>query len=199
MSRSIAQKPTAQGSTSPGRRLGHGSIAGLRSLSETLAQVTRPLIGDRRVPLADLRAAWREIVGRQLAGQCQPHRLAMPPRRQTDGTLQLRVASGAVALELQHQAPLVIERINGCLGYPAVARLKLVHAPLSSPSPPSDAGLRAGLGDGAAAAAVPLDGIADPRLRASLARLARRLAGGDSPPPAPQDPASACPDPTGSL
>ena len=183
-----------------GRSIGRGSISGLRSLSETVVQVTHPLIGDRRVPLADLRVAWREIVGRQLAELCQPHRLVMPPRQRTNGTLHLRVASGAVAIELQHQAPLLMQRINSCLGYAAVARLKLVHAPLSHPSPATLAtSLRASLGDTAAAAAVPLDGITDPRLRASLARLANRLAGSDSPPPAPLDPAPACRDHTGSL
>ncbi|WP_223291525.1 DUF721 domain-containing protein [Defluviicoccus vanus] len=112
-----------------GRSIGRSNISGLRSLSETVAQVTHPLIGDRRVPLADLRVAWCEIVGRRLAELCQPHRLVMPPRQRTNGTLHLQVASGAVAIELQHQAPLLMQRINSCLGYAAVARLKLVHAP----------------------------------------------------------------------
>ena len=49
------------------------------------------------------------------------------------GTLHVRVGSGALALELQHLEPVVIERINTYFGYRAVERLKLVHGPLPAP------------------------------------------------------------------
>lgn len=177
-----------------------GSIPGLRSLGETIAQVTHPLIGDRRAPLAEVRALWSEIVGHRLAPLCRPSRFVAPPRARSGGTLQLQVASGAVALQLQHRAPLLIERINGCLGFPAVARLTMIHAPLPTAAVSEDArALAAGLGDRRAAASVPLDSIRDPRLRASLARLARRLAGTDSPALSTQDPAFPSSDDTQSL
>lgn len=124
----------------------------------------------------------------------------MPPRARTGGTLHLQVASGAVALQLQHEAPLLIERINGCLGFSAVARLKLIQAPFPAPTRRmQNSALLAALGDRRAAAAVALDGITDPQLRASLARLGRRLAGDDSPMTADHDAASACRPRTSSL
>lgn len=170
-----------KGPTADGRSMGSGIIPGLHALGETVAQLTRPLIGDRRVPLAELRGAWREIVGGRLAAVCRPSGLVGDRRAGGARTLQLQVASGAVALQLQHQAPLLIDRINTCLGYPAVTRLKLIHAPLVPVAPTGNAPLPAAPTDGHAAVAVPLDSITDPRLRASLARLARRLGGCDSP------------------
>ncbi len=177
-----------------------GSIRGLRALGETVVRVTRPLIGDRRAPLSELQAAWSQIVDRRLALLCRPARLAMPPRARVGGTLHVQVTSGAVALQLQHEAPLLIERINGFLGFAAVARLKLIHAPFPvTAKHAGNASLLAALGDRRAAASVPLDGISDPHLREALARLARRVAGDDSPRPAPHDAASACPHRTSSL
>jgi Uncharacterized protein conserved in bacteria len=176
--------------------MGSGSIPGLHALGETVAQLTRPLIGDRRAPLAELRGAWREIVGGRLASLCQPSGLARGPRAGGGGTLQLQVASGAVALQLQHEAPLLLGRINSCLGYPAVARLKLIHAPPPPAGTARNARPQHPRPDGRAALSVPLDSIDDPRLRASLARLARRLADGDSPLMRLNDRSPACSDDT---
>ena len=41
--------------------------------------------------------------------------------------------AGSAALELQHSEPQLLERINGYFGYPAVARLRLIQAPLALP------------------------------------------------------------------
>lgn len=124
----------------------------------------------------------------------------MPPRVRVGGTLHVQVTSGAVALQLQHEAPRLIERVNGFLGFAAVARLKLIQAPFPATAKRADNGsLLAALGDRRAAATVPLDGISNPHLRAALARLARRVAGDDSPRAATHDAASACPHRTSSL
>ena len=66
-----------------------------------------------------------DIVGRPLCDHCCPERLGR------DGTLHVRV-SGGWALELTHLEPLVIERIAGYFGYPAITRLALMQGPLPS-------------------------------------------------------------------
>jgi len=77
---------------------------------------------------------WREIVGPEMARLTSPERLSRPQRTGKPGdtsgsTLTVRVA-GAAALEMQHMAPQIVDRINGFYGRPVVARLKLVQGPL---------------------------------------------------------------------
>ena len=88
------------------------------------------------------------------------------------------VASGA-ALELQHRAPLVIERINLFFGRQVIMRLALVQGPLPLASPPTGPILRP-LGPGEVKALHErLSEITDPELRDALARLGRAVIGGD--------------------
>jgi hypothetical protein len=169
--------------TSPPLKAGKPRAGGLRALGEAVDRLTAPLIGRQRLLAADLAIAWARIAGDRLAATTHPDRLVFPPKRRNDGTLHLRAASGAAALELQHDSRRLIDRINAHLGYVAIARLKVVQAPL----PP-----RATLGDRrlVAAAAAPepgdvaetevidaagLSGIDDERLRRALARLGRRV------------------------
>jgi hypothetical protein len=78
----------------------------------------------------DLKSRWREIVGEALAGRSEPVKLI---KSRTGGaTLELRVA-GPVAALVQHQAPLILDRLNLYLGPGAVARLRIVQGPLSKP------------------------------------------------------------------
>ena len=56
----------------------------------------------------------------------------MKPRTGGGATLELRVA-GPVAALVQHQAPLILDRLNLYLGAGAVARLRIVQGPLTRP------------------------------------------------------------------
>jgi len=79
----------------------------------------------------DLKARWKEIVGEALAGRSEPVKLV---KSRTGGaTLELKVA-GPVAALIQHQAPLILDRLNLYLGPGAVARLRIVQGPLSKPA-----------------------------------------------------------------
>jgi hypothetical protein len=107
----------------------------------------------------DLKARWKEIVGEALAGRSEPVKLV---KSRTGGaTLELRVA-GPVAALVQHQAPLILDRLNLYLGPATVAKLRIVQGPLNKPPT-------------AAAAApkrrsrAPLDAAAERELSASLA------------------------------
>ncbi len=77
-------------------------------------------------------ARWPEIVGPNLAALTAPEKLQQRRGDLAGAVLHIRVA-GAAAVELQHMAPTVIERINGFYGYRAVDRLKLVQGPLPVP------------------------------------------------------------------
>src|SRR5512134_2514321 len=131
----------------PGARTG---AHGLRAIAETVDRLTAPLAGSQRLLAADLVLAWALLAGEALGSSSYPDRLVFPPKRRAEGTLHLRVASGAAALEIQHESRRLIERINAHLGYAAVARLKVVQAPLRprptprggprpAPPPPPDA------------------------------------------------------------
>ncbi len=74
-------------------------------------------------------ARWPDIVGPALADCSLPERLTFPRDEKHGGTLYIRV-QGSMALELQHFEPMVIERINGYYGYPAVERLSFRHGPV---------------------------------------------------------------------
>jgi hypothetical protein len=78
-------------------------------------------------------ADWGSIVGPTLAGRCQPVRVEFPRGKARGGTLELHARGGA-ALEIQHLAPQLLERINGFFGYAAIRRLRLIQAPPAAPA-----------------------------------------------------------------
>ncbi|MGA8402290.1 MAG: DciA family protein, partial [Stellaceae bacterium] len=97
---------------------------GFRAAGANLSRVVRPIMEQHGGGvLARLKAEWTAIVGPDIAAATWPEALAR------GGSLKLRVAPGK-ALELQHRAPLVIERVNLFFGRDAVTRLALVQGPL---------------------------------------------------------------------
>ncbi|HTO80782.1 MAG TPA: DciA family protein [Methylomirabilota bacterium] len=141
------------------------------SIAATLPRVTRKILGRHGLAEGGLVADWASIVGATIAGCSLPLRLSFTGGERRDGTLHVRV-SGALALELQHLEPQVLERINGYFGYRAVGRLKIHQGPVPverrtrrPPPPPVD---EAGIADAVA-------GIADDGLRQALHGLARSL------------------------
>ena len=148
---------------------------GLRALAATLPAVTRRAVGRRGFAEGGLITAWPSIVGTAIAARCQPKKLAVArPGSGKDGALMVRVEPG-FALELQHLAPQIIERINGHYGYAAIARLTLQQGPIAAqkrprqpPAPPLSAAEEADLRRQLAT-------IDDEALRGALERLGRAL------------------------
>jgi hypothetical protein len=105
-----------------------------------------------------LRARWREIVGEALASRSEPVKLVKA--RNGGATLELRVA-GPVAALVQHQAPLILDRLNLYLGQGAVARLRIVQGPLTATAKPKAAAA-------ARRARAPLDAAAEQALAEGL-------------------------------
>lgn len=141
-----------------------------RALAAAIATVAGPVLGKRGFAAAQLITEWTSIVGVDWAEKVTPDRLVFPPGERRDGTLHLRVAP-ALAPEVQHRAPLLLERINGFFGYGAVARLRLVQGPLAQRSR-QKAQARAPLqAEERASLEHRLNRIDDPALRAALRRL----------------------------
>lgn len=133
---------------------------------------------------AELVTRWTEIAGAEIAAHSEPVKIqwtrapSLPSaasgagsgwgqEEREPGTLVLRV-EGPAAIEIQHLAGVVCERVNRFLGWRAVARIALRQAPLRRG--PAKAPRRA---DAAAAAriAAGLSDIADDDLRQALGRL----------------------------
>lgn len=145
---------------------------GFRAVGVAVSKLAVPIVARRGGGvLVRLKADWAAIVGPDWAEVSWPTTLGR------DGVLKLRAASGA-ALELQHRAPLIIERINLFFGRAVVTRLALVQGPLPL-APGAGRPVIPALSEGEAKALDRrLSDIADPDLRAALARLGRAVGAG---------------------
>jgi hypothetical protein len=120
---------------------------------------------------AELVTRWAAIAGPEIAAHSEPIKIQWrrPPdgEESEPGTLVLRV-EGPAAIEIQHLAGIVCERVNRYLGWRAVAHIALRQAPLRR-----KAGQCVPAADPLAAArvAAELRDIADEDLRQALARL----------------------------
>src|SRR5436309_3900872 len=143
---------------------------GLRAVGPLASRLAAPVVARHGGGiLARLKADWPAVIGADIAAATWPQALGR------DGVLKLRVAA-ATALELQHRAPLLIERINVYLGRPAISRLVFVQGPLPL-APPARRGSLRQLGDAEAEAIErQIAAIGDSELKAALARLGKSVA-----------------------
>lgn len=147
----------------------------LRAVAVEADRVTGPIRKKRGLADAALISDWPDIIGAALAAECVPLRIARGPDG-TGGTLHIRV-SGALALELQHMQPQVIERINGYFGYQAIARIALKQGPIGARKPAARKRVTPPSDEDAAVLAAQLDGIDDEDLRRALEALGRGVLG----------------------
>src|SRR5437660_1438256 len=146
-----------------------------KSFARPLADLVRRTLADtfarQGFASIELVTHWNDIVGAEIAAHCEPLRLKWPRggdvEAQEPAMLVLRV-EGPVAIEIQHLAPVILERVNRFFGWRAIGRLALRQAPLTRRKPaelrpPPDPETTARL-------AATLD-VADEDLRNALARL----------------------------
>jgi hypothetical protein len=159
----------------------------VRSPPKPLADFIEPCLGKalakQGFAASDIITAWRDIVGERLAAYSQPIRVDWPKRGATRGgdahpdpaTLVVRV-EGAFALDLQHLAPVVIQRVNGFFGWACIGRLVLKQAPVRRkvPQRPQVRGLDP---DEKARLDASLGGIEADGLQEALARLGSAVVG----------------------
>jgi len=157
-----------------------------RSFAKPLRDLLGKVVGEtftrQGFASAELVTRWTEIVGAEIAAHSEPVKIQWqrispshpsPPgggglgRGQPPGTLFLRV-EGPAAVEVQHLANVICERVNRFLGWRAVERVALRQAPLRHHARPATVPP-----DPAAAAriAASMPEIADEDLKQALARL----------------------------
>jgi hypothetical protein len=159
---------TAKGMTPRSERT---ALAGPRAISHTLDRLISRAGQQRGFKEARILLDWAAIVGPGLANHSLPERLV---RGTGGGVLHLKVAPGH-ALEVQHLAPLIMERINGHFGYQAVERLTLRQGPVARPRRPGLPSRRP-LAPGEVASLDSLvKDVAEPELREALRRLGRAV------------------------
>jgi hypothetical protein len=150
---------------------------GLLTISTSLPNIAAPALRKRGFAQAKLITDWPAIVGEVLARETLPQKLVFPRGGKSDAVLHLRVALG-FALELQHIAPQIIDRVNSFFGYHAVADLRYSQGPIPlqkrprQVSPPrlSDIDEEKLKGE--------ISDIDDPGLEAALLRLGRAVRNG---------------------
>jgi hypothetical protein len=153
---------------------------GAKPLAEFMPAIIEEALAARGLSEASLIADWPVIVGDSIARYARPIQLQWPPRAAkrdpeapiAPATLVLRV-DGAFALEAQHNAAIIIARVNAHLGWRCVEKIAFRQGPLPQlkqrrqrPAAPGAAA------EAAASEATSL--IEDEDLRAALTRLGAR-------------------------
>jgi hypothetical protein len=161
------------------RRFG-GATA--RAIGAYAASMLDPIARARGFATTALLTAWPSIVGRELAGFTLPDKVIWPRRTddgdapppqsawRADGAILVLKVEGPRAIELQHRAGQILERVNTYFGYRAIAQLRFLQAPISRAAP-KPAAMPPPEAD---AASIPA-AISDGGLRQALARLAASL------------------------
>ena len=143
-----------------------------KPLSAILGKTIDEVFARQGFASRELVTRWTEIAGPEIAAHSQPMKVQWPrpvgDAPPEPATLVLRV-EGPMALEIQHQSGVILERVNRFLGWQAVGRLALRQAPLSRPETRQ---VRKGP-DAAKVSEVAktLDAIEDEALKDALARL----------------------------
>jgi hypothetical protein len=124
---------------------------GAKPLDSLIRGVIDQALAARGLSEAGLIADWPAIVGESVARYARPLQLQWPPRPAkrdpeapiAPATLILRV-DGAFALEAQHNAAIIVERVNAHLGWRCVEKIAFRQGPLpplrakrQAPPPPS--------------------------------------------------------------
>ncbi|MCC7319450.1 MAG: DUF721 domain-containing protein [Rubellimicrobium sp.] len=140
--------------------------------------------GERRgFALSRLFTHWDEIAGPAIAAACRP--LEMRYGREGMGATLTLLTTGPMAPMVEMHKPAIIDRVNACYGYRAVARLRITQTAPSgfsegqTPFTPAPREARrkdvpAAPDERALAAA---EGVQDTELRLALAALAANLRG----------------------
>jgi hypothetical protein len=142
---------------------------GPRPFAQDASALLRHHLQARGFAQVELVTRWPEIAGAGLAEHCFPYRLSAGG---ASGAALTLMADDRAALELQHQTPKLIDKINAYFGSAVVSKIKVVSGdipkPVSLPARPrplsaseeSDLERR-------------VSEVEDPDLRAALARLGR--------------------------
>ncbi len=163
---------------------------GVRPLADIIAEPLSAACRKRGFATLDLVAHWPDIVGPAFAETTAPDQLSWPRRpkglvteeEHEPAVLTVR-CSGAAAMRLSLEAPLLIERINTFFGYRVVGRIRPLQLPPVRLGPKPRPKLAPISAEADARVRSLVEGIADEGLKAAVERLGRAVAGGKQAPP----------------
>ena len=99
-------------------------------LAHHVGKITKPIFGVRGFADAAIINDWAVIAGEHLADHSAPERIHYSPGNKDKGILHLRIDNGGLAIYVQHQGEVLIEKINSYFGYAAVQRIHINQGPL---------------------------------------------------------------------
>jgi hypothetical protein len=117
-----------------------GSAA--RAVGAYVARALDPVARARGFATTQLLSEWPAIVGAELAGFTMPDRLVWPRRREDaesggapkgrrgEGAILVLRVEGPRAIEVQHRADKILERVNTYFGYRAITEMRILQAPV---------------------------------------------------------------------
>ncbi len=142
---------------------------GPKRFAEDAASLLKHHLSARGFAQVEIVTRWAEIAGQTLAEHCFPYRLSQGG---ANGATLTLVADDRAALELQHQTPKLIDKINSYFGKPVVSKIKVVAGDIPRPAS-RRAAKRPLSADEETALNARVAAVEDPDLRAALARLGR--------------------------
>jgi hypothetical protein len=150
----------------------------MERLDKHFKLLTRAVYEKHGFAYGEVLAQWDAIVGEKLAEHTQPLRIKWPRQANSaqryGGVLWVQALPG-YGLELQYEAPRLVERLNGYFGYGAISAVKIVQGKFVKKTPQRRSGpVRLPLEE-AARIEERLAGIADQGLKDALVRLGAGL------------------------
>jgi hypothetical protein len=97
-----------------------------KTLAQCIEPITRPVLKAQGLAGSRILTEWPSIVGKKLAAHSTPEKLHFAVGKKTEGTLVISVENG-FAPEIQHQQPMILERLAAYFGYQAVNRINISH------------------------------------------------------------------------
>ena len=160
------------------------AAGGARAIGAYVANMLDPIARARGFAITSLLSEWPAVVGEELARFTAPDKVVWPRRTEdgetaspqsawrTDGAILVLKVDGPRAIEVQHRAEQILERVNIYFGYRAIAQLRFLQAPLPKAKIEAPAQAPASPDEPLAAS-----GLADTGLARALGRLAAGVRG----------------------
>lgn len=145
-------------------------------LSRVVAGLTKKALDKRGFVDASIVNEWPVIAGDLIGSHSLPDRIRFPRDRKQPGTLYLLLENGALATEVMHFQPILLERINRFFGFNAVGEIKIIHGPLPKRDADTRPPLPALRPERRAEIEQSLADIGDDELRNALTRLGEHVA-----------------------
>jgi hypothetical protein len=159
-------------------------MARAKPLADFIDSCLGPSLAAQGFAASDVIVAWPEIVGERLSAFTQPLKIEWkrrppngdPDARPEPAALVMRVES-AFAIEVQHLAPLIVERVNSHYGWRCVGRIVIKQGPVRRAEPAGRAPAPSLAEPERERILAAVDPVADENLKAALQRLGTAVIG----------------------